>query len=112
MLEGERWLALRDANVKPMVMVGGGLNVLSGLLNILVGILYLFVCYGVIVIPIGIWQVITGGIALTGKRVPTNLTAACFGVFASLITFDLLGIFACGAAALALGVELFQPDPE
>lgn len=96
---------MTEAVNPPLVMVGGVLNLLGGLLNLLVGALYIFLCYGILVVPLALWQIAVGALALTGKRVPSHIVASCVGVFCALITFNFLGIMLSGAAAGILAIE-------
>lgn len=100
---------MKDAVQPPLVMIGGVLNIVAGLFNLFIGLIYLMLCYGIIVLPVGLWQVIVGGLALTGKRVPTGIVAAVLGAFMSLITFNLFGMMICTLAAIVLAIELFMP---
>jgi hypothetical protein len=92
----------------PLVMIGGGLNILAGGLNLLVGFFYILLCYGIVVLPVGLWQIAVGAIALTGKRVPSHLVAAICGAVGSLITFNFLGLVLSIVAAGLLGFEMTQ----
>ena len=102
---------MKDAVQPPLVIIGGVVNSLAGMLNLLVGLAYLFLCYGIIVIPVGIWQIVVGGLACTGKRVPTHIAAAITGACMSVITFNILGLLMCGVAAALLLVE-FSMKPQ
>lgn len=102
---------MKDAVQPPLVIIGGVVNILAGMLNLLVGMAYLFLCYGVIVMPVGLWQIVVGGLACTGKRVPSHIAAAVTGAFMALITFNILGMLMCGVAAALLLVE-FSMKPQ
>lgn len=91
-----------------LVLIGGGLNILSGLFNMFFGLLWTLMCIGIVPLAIGVWQVSTGVMSLTGggRRVPSNFVAACCGVLASIMTFNILGAMVCFAAAVLLGIEV------
>lgn len=96
---------MTDAANPQLVLTGAVLNLIAGGLNVLVGLAYLFVCYGLLVIPVGVWQIVMGMMALTGRRVPGHFVASCVGLLASVITFNVLGVILCLIAAAVLGFE-------
>lgn len=96
---------MTDAASPQLILTGAVLNLIAGGLNVLVGLAYLFVCYGLLVIPVGIWQIVMAMMAFTGRRVQGHFVASCVGFVASLITFNVLGMVLCGIAAAVLGFE-------
>jgi hypothetical protein len=97
---------MKDAEQPAVVMIGGVLNILAGLFNMLMGLLWIWACFGIIPMGIGAWQVITGGLALTGKRVPSHLVASICGIFGAFITFNFFGVMMCMLSAILLGAEM------
>jgi hypothetical protein len=96
---------MTDAANPQLVLTGAVLNLLAGALNVLVGLAYLFVCYGIVVVPIGLWQMLCGAMGLTGNRVPGHLWAAVLGLVGSAITFNVMGFVLSLIAVGLLGFE-------
>lgn len=103
---------MTEANQPILVQAAGFLNILGGLVNMVVGLIYIFLCYGIFVIPIGLWQCVAGGMMLTGKRVPSAFASAVVGVVGSVITFNIMGFFLCALAAGLAGYELYGTEPQ
>ena len=57
---------MKDAEQPVLVMIGGVVNIIAGLFNMFIGLLWIWLCIGIVPMAVGLWQVIAGGIALTG----------------------------------------------
>lgn len=102
--------------LKLVVLLGSVMNIMGGLLNVLIGFFYIFLCYGIFVMPIGVWQVAAGilamiGLPSQGKNI-SNLAAAIIGVMGALVTFNVFGLMTCGLASVLLAIPLFVKLPE
>ena len=70
-------------------------NLVSGGFNVFVGLVYLMMCYGILVIPIGAWQIMVGMKMNSGEKDANAKNSLIAGIVGGLITFD---IIAAGAA--------------
>ena len=80
-------------------------NLVSGGLNILVGLAYLIFCYGIIIIPIGAWQVMVGMKMNNGEKDENAKNSLIAGIVGGLITLDLLGAAIAGFGFLQMGQD-------
>jgi hypothetical protein len=80
-------------------------NLVSGGLNLLVGFFYLFVCYGLLIMPIGAWQVMVGMKMNNGEKDDNAKNSLIAGIVGSLITFNLLGAAIAGFGFLQMGQD-------
>lgn len=80
-------------------------NLISGGLNLLVGLMYLFVCYGILIAPIGAWQLMVGMNMNKGEKDANAKNSLIAGIVGGVLTFNLLS-----AAIAAFGFMQMGQD--
>ena len=78
-------------------------NLISGGLNVLVGLMYLFVCYGIIIIPLGGWQLMVGMKMNNGEKDGNAKNSLIAGIVAGVLTFNILSIAVAAYGFMQLG---------
>lgn len=80
-------------------------NLVSGGFNVFVGLVYLMACYGILVIPIGAWQIMVGLKMKNGEKDPNAKNSLIAGIVAGLITFDIIALGAAAFGFMQMGQE-------
>lgn len=80
-------------------------NLISGALNVLVGLAYLMLCVGILILPVGAWQIMVGMKMNNGEKDPNAKNSLIAGAVVSLLSFNLLGLAIAGFGFMQMGQD-------